>query len=224
MMGTWQKLGSVISRLNSSQRCQKSCLTDLKGVHHVAKNCLKKLATLKTRGKNFGDMFFDVFWRAESESEVGLSPKIPDHEISRLSCLAVRNCICEVAATLHNAATGYNWIKDYVMVAAATRCKHRHSAYILGNHVPSQMGPNKGYDKQASWFCEMAYRSANGCQCVCQVLYILLSNSHMPSIYLCPTVPGKQRRNWMLVSGLMSRSSHDRDSSCQFPLHQCFLM
>ena len=58
-MGTWQKLGSVISRPNSSQRCQKSCLTDLKGVHHVAKNCLKNLATLKTRGKNFGDMFFD---------------------------------------------------------------------------------------------------------------------------------------------------------------------
>ena len=32
------------------------------------------------------------------------------------------------AATLHNAATGDNWMKDYVMVAAATRCKHHHSA------------------------------------------------------------------------------------------------
>ena len=29
----------------------------------------KNLATLKPRGKNFGDMFFDVFRRAESESE-----------------------------------------------------------------------------------------------------------------------------------------------------------
>jgi hypothetical protein len=33
----------------------------LKGVHNVAKTCSKILATLKPRGKNFGDMYFDVF-------------------------------------------------------------------------------------------------------------------------------------------------------------------
>ncbi|KAF8815721.1 hypothetical protein BYT27DRAFT_6379337 [Phlegmacium glaucopus] len=35
----------------------------------------KKLATLKGRGRNFGDMFFDVFQPAESKSEISLSHK-----------------------------------------------------------------------------------------------------------------------------------------------------
>ena len=52
----------------------------------------KNLATLKPRGKNFGDMFLDVFRPAESKSEVSFSPKNPDHEISKLSYLFVRNC------------------------------------------------------------------------------------------------------------------------------------
>ena len=39
----------------------------------------------------------------------------------RIQLIATKGSICEAAAaTLHNAATGYNWIKDYVMVATAT--------------------------------------------------------------------------------------------------------
>ena len=67
----------------------------LKSLKRGAKCCeflLKKFGHLKCRGKNFGDRFFDVFWRAESESEVNLSQKNPDHEISKLSCLVVCNC------------------------------------------------------------------------------------------------------------------------------------
>ena len=40
---------------------QSLLLNPSKGVHNVVKNDPKKLATLKCRGKNFGDMFFDVF-------------------------------------------------------------------------------------------------------------------------------------------------------------------
>ena len=45
------------------------------------------------RGKNFGDMFFDVFRRAEQESEVRLPKKCLVAEISNLLTLFVRDCI-----------------------------------------------------------------------------------------------------------------------------------
>ena len=50
---------------------------------------------LKPHGKNFRNMFFDVFWQAESKSEVGLLPKIHDHKISRLSCHLWQGGICK---------------------------------------------------------------------------------------------------------------------------------
>ena len=53
----------------------------------------QKFGHLKVRRINFGDMFFDVFQPAESKSESHLSQKLPDHEISKLLCLVVRNCM-----------------------------------------------------------------------------------------------------------------------------------
>ena len=57
----------------NSEIQKKLCNRPQRGTHNVAKICLKNLANLKTCGKNFGDVFFDAFRPAESESLIMIS-------------------------------------------------------------------------------------------------------------------------------------------------------
>ena len=82
-----------------------SLVKNPKGVENVVLNIPKNLAGLKCRGKFSGDVFLDIFWRPESKFEVSLSQKIPDCEISELSCLFVRDCRSEAETFKFQEAT-----------------------------------------------------------------------------------------------------------------------
>ena len=65
----------------------------LQNIPYVAKNLLKKnLANRTSRGKNLRGVFLNVFRYPEFESAIRMAIFSPDHEISYLLCLFVRDC------------------------------------------------------------------------------------------------------------------------------------